>query len=291
MIETSSSTVLSPGERRSFILRKVFSLTGVAPIGCFLVMQLWSYSSALNGRHAFASSTANASHSAYSWVFEALLIWLPLLFHAVYGIVISFEARPNTRLYPYARNWAYVLQRVSGIVVLLFIGHHAYRVPIQVALGNLDQNDVFAELCATLSSTVTGGIPAVAVGYLVGIAAACYHFANGLTNFCFSWGITTSRRASRRVAGVAGLVAIAMFALGASSVIYFATGSRVVLGWPASTSSPPAIGCGDLEKVEPARTAALFGSQRSTSAELGVLTERSVSTEQSASHEAEGQLP
>lgn len=275
--------MLSPGERRSFILRKVFSLTGVVPIGCFLVMHLWSYSSALNGRHAFASDAANASQSAYRWVIEALLVWLPLLFHAVYGIIISFEARPNTRAYPYARNWAYVLQRVSGVVVLLFIGYHAYRVPIQVALGNLDQDDVFSELCATLSSTVTGGIPAVAVGYLVGIAAACYHFANGLTNFCFSWGITTSRQASRRVAGVAGLVAIGLFALGASSVVYFATGSRVVLGWPASASSPPAIGCGDLEKAKPPVTAALFDSGPSMSAELGVSAQRS------ARHDAEGQ--
>ncbi len=268
--------MLSPGERRSFILRKIFSLTGVVPIGCFLVMHLWSYSSALNGRHAFAGTAANASQSAYRWVIEALLVWLPLLFHAVYGIIISFEARPNTRAYPYARNWAYVLQRVSGIVVLLFIGYHAYRVPIQVALGNLDHDDVFAELCATLSSTVTGGIPAVAVGYLAGIAATCYHFANGLTNFCFSWGITTSRQASRRMAGVAGLVAIGLFALGASSVVYFATGSRVVLGWPASSSTPPAIGCGDLEQKKPKATAELFDSERSMSAELD------------ASHAAEG---
>jgi succinate dehydrogenase/fumarate reductase cytochrome b subunit (b558 family) len=262
VIETSSSAVLSPGERRSFILRKVFSLTGVVPIGCFLVMHLWSYSSALNGRHAFESSALNASHSAYRWVLEALLVWLPLLFHASYGIAISFEARPNTRAYPYARNWSYVLQRVTGVVVLLFIGYHAYQVPIQVALGNLDSSDVFSEMCASLSSTVSGGIPAVAVGYLVGIAATCYHFANGLTNFCFSWGITTSRRASRRVAGSAGLVAIALFALGASSVIYFATGSRVVLGWPSAATSPPAIGCGDLAGKQHTGASTSFTSER-----------------------------
>ena len=253
--------MLSPGERRSFILRKVFSLTGVVPIGCFLVMHLWSYSSALNGRHAFESSTLNASHSAYRWLLEALLVWLPLLFHAIYGIAISFEARPNTRAYPYPRNWAYVLQRVTGVVVLLFIGHHAYHVPIQVALGNLDPSDVFSEMCASLSSTVSGGIPAIAVGYLVGIGATCYHFANGLTNFCFSWGITTSRRASRRVAGCAGLVAIALFALGASSVIYFATGSRLVLGWPSAATSPPAIGCGDLEGKKPKAVADLLTNE------------------------------
>ena len=114
---------------------------------------------------------------------------------------------------------------------------------------------------------MSGGIPAVAVGYLVGIGATCYHFANGLTNFCFSWGITTTRRASRRVAGCAGLVAIALFALGASSVIYFATGSRLVLGWPSAPTSPPAIGCGDLDGKKPKAASALVTSERLASLE------------------------
>lgn len=217
------------------------------PLGVFLILHLWSYSSALNGRHAFEERFAESTSSPYHWVLEALLVWLPLAFHAGYGLVISFEARPNVRRYPYGRNWSYLLQRLSAIVVLLFIGHHAYHVPIQVALGNLEPHGIFPELCASLSATMAGGIPVMAVGYLIGIAATCYHFANGLTNFCFSWGITTSRAANRRAAGIAGLIAIALFALGASSVIYFATGSRLVLNWSSGASSPPAIGCGDLE--------------------------------------------
>lgn len=218
------------------------------PLGVFLLLHLWSYSSALNGRHAFEERFAQSGQSPYRWVLEALLVWIPLAFHAGYGLAVSFEARPNARRYPYARNRAYLMQRLSGIVVLAFIGHHAYHVPIQVALGNLEPHGVFPELCESLSSTMAGGIPVMAVGYLIGIAATCYHFASGLTNFCFSWGITTSRKANRRAAGIAGLIAIALFALGASSVIYFATGSRLVLNWSSSASNPPPIGCGDLDR-------------------------------------------
>jgi succinate dehydrogenase / fumarate reductase cytochrome b subunit len=93
---------------------------------------------------------------------------------------------------------------------------------------------------------VVYGIPTIAVGYLVGLAAVCYHFANGLVGFCFSWGFTVSRRALRRVAGVAGVLAVVLFAMGANLVLYFATGSR--LAWSLhDPSGRPAVGCGDLE--------------------------------------------
>jgi succinate dehydrogenase / fumarate reductase cytochrome b subunit len=255
VIETDSRAALSPAERRSFILRKLFSLSGVVPIGAFLVMHLWTYSSALNGRHAFEESYGQGARAPYQWLFGLLFIWLPLVYHAGYGLWLSFEGRPNVKSYPYAKNWAYLWQRISGIIALLFIGYHAYQVPIQVALGNLEPGEVFPAMCASLSSTALGGLPLVAVGYLIGIAATCYHFANGLTNFCFSWGITTSRRASRRVAGLAGLFAIVLFALGANSVIYFATGTRLALGSPPD--APPPVGCKDLGAHEARREANL----------------------------------
>jgi succinate dehydrogenase / fumarate reductase cytochrome b subunit len=94
------------------------------------------------------------------------------------------------------------------------------------------------------------GVPLIAVGYLAGIAAICYHLANGLVNFCFSWGITTSKRASRRVAGLAGLLAIVLFAMGANLVLYFATGSRLAFTLH-DPRSIPAVGCGDLDASEP----------------------------------------
>ncbi len=208
------------------------------------MIHLWTYSSALSGRHAFEHGMPSEDSMPYAWLLEAGLVWLPLAFHALYGIAISLEARPNLKSYPFARNWGYVWQRATGLIALLFIGYHAYQFPIQIALGKLQPQDVFSELCGSLSSTSSTGIPLVAVAYLVGVAATCYHFASGLTSFCFSWGITTSRRANRRVAGLSGLVAIVLFALGASSILYFATGSRLVLIWPPPSGAPP-IGCGD----------------------------------------------
>ena len=214
------------------------------------MLHLWTYSSALAGQHAFERSYETRGNSPYGWLLDAFLVWLPLAFHAGYGIVLSFEARPNVKRYPFARHWAYLWQRVTGVIVLAFIGWHAYEYPIQIALGNLQRDQLFSKLCGSLSSTTSTGIPLLAVGYLVGIAATCYHFANGLANFCFSWGITSSRRATQRALGLAGIVAILLFVLGASSVIYFATGSRLVLAPATSAGRPPPISCEDLAARE-----------------------------------------
>ena len=253
MTESDSSAVLSPAERRSFISRKLFSLSGVVPIGAFFVMHLWTYSSALGGRHAFERAYEAEGHTPYRWLVAGLLIWLPLLFHGIYGVVLSFGARANLKSYPYARNFGYVLQRLSGLVVLVFLGYHAWEYPLQIALGRLEQADLFSKMCGSFSSTGPGGIPFIAVSYLIGIAAACYHLANGLTNFCFSWGITSTRRASRRVAGAMGLLAIGLFALGANSIIYFATGSRLVLAPSHDPGQAPPITCQDLDAHPTAR--------------------------------------
>lgn len=231
------------------MVRKLFSLSGVIPIGVFLVIHLWTYSSALDGRHAFDAALERSTRSPYQWAIELVLIGLPLLFHAAYGIIICFEARPNVGKYPYGRNWAYVWQRVTGVLALAFIAYHTYAFRLPLATGQLEARELFANLCGSLSSTVKYGIPLIAVGYLVGIAATCYHLANGLVNFCFSWGITVSRRASRRVAGLAGLLAIVLFAMGANLVLYFATGSR--LAFTVHDPGPtPVVGCGDLDDPE-----------------------------------------
>ena len=239
---SAHSALTSRADRRAFVLRKLFSLSGVVPVGVFLVLHLWTYSSALSGRHAFEK--AALSDSPYLFVFEVFLVWIPILFHGLYGLKISFEARPNAGKYPYSKNWMYVLQRVTGIVALVFIGYHFWQFRLPVLTGELAREDLFGQLCGSLSRTVGGGIPVMALAYLVGVAASVFHLANGLHGLCFSWGITTSRRALRIASAVFGVFGLLLFVLGANTVIYFAPGSRLVL----STNRPgpsdlPAVTC------------------------------------------------
>jgi succinate dehydrogenase/fumarate reductase cytochrome b subunit len=94
----------------------------------------------------------------------------------------------------------------------------------QKVLGKMTSEQFYPALCANLSSTVKG-VPVIALVYIFGIAASVFHFANGLWGFCFSWGITVSKRSQQMAAVVFGLLGIAIFFLGANTALYFATDS------------------------------------------------------------------
>lgn len=228
MSESSSAKSLFDKNRRPFLLRKLHSLTGVIPVGGFLVFHLWENSRALQGREQFDEMVSGINHMPYLPVMEYGLILLPLAFHALYGIKLAFEGKPNVRSYTFTRNWMYTLQRVTGMLAFLFIGYHLYELWGQKVIGKLGPDQFYTQLCADMASTV-GPVPVIALVYILGIAASVFHFANGLWGFCFSWGITVSRRSQQLAATAFGVVGILIFALGANTAIYFATGARFSL--------------------------------------------------------------
>ncbi|NUP11603.1 MAG: succinate dehydrogenase [Polyangiaceae bacterium] len=218
-----------------FVLRKLHSLSGVVPVGVFLVMHLWSTAVALQGQGAFERSMTEAREAPYRSVVEIVFVMIPLAFHALYGVKLGFEPRQNTGKYPYSRNWMYAAQRLTGILALGFIIWHVSEFWGPRMAGDMVEEAYYPTLCANLSMTAYG-IPWMAFAYLFGIAATVFHFANGLWGFCVSWGITSSRRSQRISATVFGLAGLALFAVGANTAIYFATGARLaVLGVPAHT--------------------------------------------------------
>ncbi len=213
------------GSRRRFLLRKLHSLSGVVPVGGFLLFHLWTNAQALWGQARFQSAVGDIQKMPYLPVVELAVVLLPLSFHALYGVVLAFESRPNVGVYPYNRNWMYTAQRASGLVALAFIVWHLSHYWLPKWRGHMDPSEFYAALCADLSAT-RYDVPWVALGYILGIAASVFHFANGLWGFCTSWGITVSRRSQRTSALVFGVAGLLLFLLGANTAIYFATGSR-----------------------------------------------------------------
>ncbi|MEO7539714.1 MAG: succinate dehydrogenase, partial [Pyrinomonadaceae bacterium] len=95
----------------TFLLRKLHQLTGIVPLGAFFLVHIWTNSTALNGPKNFNEHVQTIHDMPYLLFIEIFGIFLPLLFHSVYGILISAEAKPNVLGYGYARNWFYMLQR------------------------------------------------------------------------------------------------------------------------------------------------------------------------------------
>jgi succinate dehydrogenase / fumarate reductase cytochrome b subunit len=231
--ETSSTKSLFDKSRRPFLLRKLHSLSGVVPVGGFLVFHLWENSLALQGQERFDEMVKGINHMPYLPVLEFGLILLPLAFHALYGIKLALEGKPNVGSYTFSRNWMYTLQRVTGILAFAFIGYHLYELWGQKVMGKLGPDQFYTALCANMSSTV-GPVPVVALVYILGIAASVFHFANGLWGFCFSWGITVSRRSQQLAATAFGVVGLILFFVGANTALYFATGARFAIGAPSA---------------------------------------------------------
>jgi len=102
---------------RTFVLRKLHQLSGIVPLGVFLLEHFYTNSKALTGPGDFNNAVKDLQSIPYILFVEIGGIFIPLVYHAVYGLVITMEARPNNLAYPYARNWFYTIQRITGIVL------------------------------------------------------------------------------------------------------------------------------------------------------------------------------
>lgn len=246
---TSAHLATARHARRAFYLRRLHSLSGVLPVGVFLVEHLWTNAAALAGQGSFDRAVARIQSIPFLPLVEVFGILLPLAFHALYGLVIAREARVNAPAYPYGRNWLYVLQRISGVVILAFVLGHLWELRVQKWLFGMGSAAFYGKLEQHLSWT-WAGVPWIALGYLVGIAASVFHLANGLVGFCVTWGITTSRAAQRRAGAAFGALGVVLFLLAWGTVFSLATGTRLLpeadegksrsCGPAASIDGPPA---------------------------------------------------
>ncbi len=200
-------------DSRTFVLRRLHSLAGIIPVGVFLLEHLYLNSYALKGPAAYNKVVGTMQGIPYLIPIELLLIVLPLFFHGIYGLWITWSSSANLSTYPYYRNWMYYGQRIAGVITFLFVCYHFYTLRLQAALFGTEVS--FQSVVSQLHN------PAVFLLYIVGTLAAVYHFSNGLFTFCITWGITVGPK-SQRVAGIVFSIAfLAIAVLGMNSLVAF----------------------------------------------------------------------
>ncbi len=194
-------------DRRANFLRKLHSFAGVLPLGIFLCFHMCVNYSANWGSAPYDTMGSFMAHMPYKVVLETFVIFLPLLFHALYGIYIALTSSITVQRYHYFRNWFYVLQRITGIIAFLFVIWHIYGTKLQVELTGVDP-----------SYAMVAGIVANPVGlalFAVGLLCCVYHFCNGLWTFLISWGITVSPNSQKWSGAIIAIlfVAFAVFSM------------------------------------------------------------------------------
>src|SRR5260370_33088980 len=111
-------------DERHWLLRRLHSLSGIIPIGGLLFFHIFENAFVLKGGPVWWKETEFTRNIPLQVAVEATVLWIPILYHAIYGIVITITAQPND--YPFERNYQYTLQRITGILALLFIGFHVF---------------------------------------------------------------------------------------------------------------------------------------------------------------------
>jgi succinate dehydrogenase / fumarate reductase, cytochrome b subunit len=170
---------------REFFNRRLHSLLGVIPVGLFLMQHMVVNQFATGGEESFNKAAAFMEHLPFRYLLETFVIFLPLLFHAIYGLYIAFTAKNNASRYGFFRNWMFLLQRVSGVITLIFITWHVWETRVATAFGS----EVNFQMMENILSN-----PFMFWFYVVGVISTTFHFANGLWSFLVSWGITVTPR-------------------------------------------------------------------------------------------------
>jgi succinate dehydrogenase / fumarate reductase cytochrome b subunit len=242
----SEKPKLSFDDRNHFLLRKLHSLSGIVPVGFFLIEHLLTNSSAFNwpgviegGPKVFNEKVHWLHGLPYLFFLEVLFIFAPLAFHAGYGVKIALTAEPNYGKYRYGSNLRYTLQRASGWIALIFIVVHLLKFRFAHLVGwgpefIHEGNDYYAitrdglhhwyafgnygnENAFTMPAILTFGF------YVLGLWAAVFHFCNGIWTFCISWGITVGAQAQKKMGYVCVAIAIVLLAWGHASLGAFWT--------------------------------------------------------------------
>jgi succinate dehydrogenase / fumarate reductase cytochrome b subunit len=226
-VETTTAPAPAAAQRPSFVLRhqfliyRLFSLSGLLPIGAYLCVHLATNASVINGPMSFQEQV-DRIHSlgvvlpAVEWTF----IFIPIMFHATVGWMILAGALPNTHAYPYASNFRYTMQRVTAIIAFVFIVFHVIQLHHWFGAPFKEMGGAQFEAEHATSSTAIALAPVwIKLAYAVGMLTCVYHFANGLWTQGITWGLWTSAAAQRRASWVSVIVGLALAGAGLSALV------------------------------------------------------------------------
>ena len=187
------------GGEYHFLFRRLHSLTGII-FGGYVVVHLLINATLLEGSRGAGATVYQQQVDkihGLPWLvaIEWVAIILPLLYHTVYGVWITFTAQPNAGRYGYVKNWFYVAQRVSAIILVFFIAFHVLSMKIGGTAFTFVPHDFATESTARhlQVSWLVGWVV-----YPIGILAGTFHLSNGFWTAAITWGLTTSKAAQRR---------------------------------------------------------------------------------------------
>jgi succinate dehydrogenase / fumarate reductase, cytochrome b subunit len=193
-------------ERHEFLLRRLHSLSGIVPVGAYMVIHLLTNASVLDGaatfqRRVYAIHSLGIVLPLVEWTF----IFLPLIYHAVYGVLITRGALPNSSTYKYTSNVRYTLQRATGMIAFVFIFWHVFHMHGWIhaewwekGVAQPLYGAIFRPYNAASTAAEAMQLSLIVpILYAIGVLACVFHLANGIWTFGITWGMWVTPAAQR----------------------------------------------------------------------------------------------
>jgi succinate dehydrogenase / fumarate reductase cytochrome b subunit len=192
-MSTTAALEKPQAQAGSFARGRMGSILAVAPLGVWTILHLWNNLAVYRGGAAWEEAVTHHAHPLSQFA-TALLVMVPLLIHAAWGISRLRGSRPSAKYtLTLFGNMKYVLQRLSALGLLAFLGAHLWLAMLQPRLV-----EGHAEFFSDIAHEMHHHGPTLVV-YLLGTLAVSYHLANGISTFAMGFGIVSSQRALKKV--------------------------------------------------------------------------------------------
>ena len=217
--------------RHEFLIRRLHSLSGLVPVGAYMVIHLLTNATVLDSAASFQRNV----YSIHSFgkllpVIEWVFIFSPLLFHAVFGVVIIRGGLPNSSTYKYTSNVRYTLQRATGMIAFAFIMWHVFHMHgwfhsewwMENVAEPLGGGKFKAFNAASTGAAAMRMSIIVPVLYAIGVLSCVFHLANGIWTFGITWGLWVTPQSQRRANYACAAFGVLLAIVGLSALGGFA---------------------------------------------------------------------
>ncbi len=201
-------------EAPATLARRLHSISGVVPVGAFLVFHLTTNAAARRGADAYNAMARRLQEIPLLVAVEVLFIAIPLFFHGLYGLFLVANEAPAALRPSAGRRALSIAQRTTGVLLFVFVLLHLWTARL-VQIRDHESLDLFRLMQAVLAS------PWLNAAYVAGVLAATFHLSAGLWTFAETWGLAVNPRARRLAAAASAGVFVALSAMGLASLEAF----------------------------------------------------------------------
>jgi len=196
--------------------RRLHALSGLVPVGAFLLFHLAVNASAMRGAAAYDEAVHRLQRLPFSLALEVALVFAPMAYHALYGLYLAATrptGDPGAR--PGRRRLA-IFQRATGIPLFAYVLFHLWTTRL---VGVREHDHAGVDLFHWMQALYSA--PWIRTAYVFGLLCATGHFSAGLWLSAEDWGLARTPAARAAAGALAAAVFVSLAILGLRTLSAF----------------------------------------------------------------------